>query len=322
MSQEKKQEYFTKLGQLLGTYQKIIIVEADNVGSLQMQRIRQAMRGKGVLLMGKNTMVRKVIRAKVADNASLDKLERQVKGNVGFIFCSTDFNAIRVIINENKKGAPAKAGAISPTNVVVPAGNTGLEPSQTSFFQALNIPTKINKGTVEIMNDINLITKGQKVGSSEAALLAKLNITPFSYGLQIRSIYDHGSIYGPDILDITEDDMAASFQLAVGRICQLGLQIGYPTIASLPHSVLNAFKNLLAISVATDFTFKQSEDIKKYLANPSAFAAPAAAAAGKKDKKKEDKKEEKKEDKKKEEKKEEEKKEEEEEGDMGFGLFD
>jgi len=53
--------------------------------------------------------------------------------------------------------APAKAGIIAPNDVLVPKGNTGMEPTQTSFLQALNIPSKINKGQVEILSDVNLI---------------------------------------------------------------------------------------------------------------------------------------------------------------------
>ena len=46
--------------------------------------------------------------------------------------------------------APARAGAIAPCDVKIPAQNTGLGPEKTSFFQALSIPTKIAKGTIEI----------------------------------------------------------------------------------------------------------------------------------------------------------------------------
>ncbi len=55
-------------------------------------------------------------------------------------------------------------------------------------MQALNIPTKINKGCVEIVNDVHLIKQSEKVGASEATLLAKLGIKPFSYGLVIQKV--------------------------------------------------------------------------------------------------------------------------------------
>jgi len=173
---ERKQAYFNKLGKLIEEYPKILIVGADNVGSNQMAKIRKAMRGKGTLLMGKNTMVRKAIRGYAESNPKLQALLPLVRGNVGLVFAKEDLSGIKKIISENKVSAPAKVGAIAPCDVVVPAGPTGMEPTQTSFLQALNIASKISKGQVDIVADVKIIVTGQKVGSSEATLLQKLNI--------------------------------------------------------------------------------------------------------------------------------------------------
>merc|ERR1719264_1724963 len=121
----------------------------------------------------------------------------------------------------NRVKAPAKAGALAPLDVKVPAQNTGLGPEKTSFFQALNIPTKITKGTIEITNNVNLITAGDKVGMSEATLLNMLGISPFTYGLVIRHVYDSGTIFDPAILDITDDDLRARFMGGVRNIAAI-----------------------------------------------------------------------------------------------------
>jgi large subunit ribosomal protein LP0 len=313
---EKKQQYFARLIKLLEDYPCILIVGADNVGSNHMQQIRKALRAKGaVLLMGKNTMIRKAIRGHTANNPNLEQLLPLVRGNVGFVFCKTDLSEIKKILATNRVEAPARSGSISPCKVVVPAMNTGLEPTQTSFFQALNIPTKIARGQIEIIQDITLLVEGQKVGASEANLLTKLNIKPFSYGLGLSQVYDNGSLYNHTVLDKTDDDLIAQFHAGVKNIAALGLQIGYPTIASLPHSIARGYKNVLAVSLATEYTFDKAQKLKDYLANPSAFAAvaPAKSAPPAKGKDAAPAKEEKK-------KVEEEKKESDE--DMGFGLFD
>jgi len=307
----KKQAYFGKLVKLVEEYNKIFIVGVDNVGSNHMQKIRQALRGKAIVLMGKNTMIRKALRGYIATNPALEAVIPLVRGNVGFVFVKEDLGTVKKVLLENKVAAPAKAGSIAPCDVIVPAGNTGLEPTMTSFFQALNIQTKISKGQIEITSDVPLIKEGQKVGASEANLLQKLDIKPFKYGLSIKTVYDNGTVYDAKVLDLSDEDIVARFQIGVKNIAALGLQIGYPTIASVPHSLIRGYKNLLAIAVSTDYTFKQAESIKKYLENPSAFAAaaPAATSAAPAKGAKEEK------------PKEEEKKEEEDE-DMGFGLFD
>jgi len=276
-----KSNYFTKLATLLDEYPKCFLVGADNVGSKQMQEIRIALRGKAVVLMGKNTMMRKAIRGHLEKNPDLERLLPHIKQNVGFVFTNAELIEVRDLLLANKVKAPAKAGALAPLDVIVPAQNTGMGPEKTSFFQALNIPTKITKGTIEIIQDVHLITAGERVGMSEATLLNMLKVSPFSYGLGLQKVYDSGSVFDPEILDITDDDLKNRFMAGVANVAAVCLTIGYPTMASVPHSIVNGMKNLLAVAAMTDITFKEAEKIKAYLADPSAFAsaAPVAAAA-------------------------------------------
>lgn len=304
-----KANYFLKIIRLLDEYPKCFLVSCDNVGSSQMQEIRAALRKDGtILLFGKNTMMRKAIRGHLENNPALERLLPHLKGNIGFVFTRGDLAETRDKVLSYRVAAPAKAGALAPLNVTVPKQNTGLGPEKTSFFQALNIQTKITKGTVEIMNDVQLVVAGEKVGASEATLLNMLKISPFSYGLVIEQVYESGTVFSPQILDITDDDLRNRFLEGVANVAAVSLAIGYPTIASAPHSIINGFKNLLAVSVMTDYTFKEAEMTKEYLADPSKFAsavAPTAAAtdAPKVEAKKEE-------------------SEEESDDDMGFGLFD
>uniref|UniRef100_A0A8C2RJZ1 60S acidic ribosomal protein P0 n=1 Tax=Capra hircus TaxID=9925 RepID=A0A8C2RJZ1_CAPHI len=260
-----KSNYFLKIIQLLDDYPKCFIVGADNVGSKQMQQIRMSLRGKAVVLMGKNTMMRKAIRGHLENNPALEKLLPHIRGNVGFVFTKEDLTEIRDMLLANKVPAAARAGAIAPCEVTVPAQNTGLGPEKTSFFQALGITTKISRGTIEILSDVQLIKTGDKVGASEATLLNMLNISPFSFGLVIQQVFDNGSIYNP-----------VGVRNGVRNVASVCLQIGYPTVASVPHSIINGYKRVLALSVETDYTFPL---VKAFLADPSAFVAAAPAAA-------------------------------------------
>jgi large subunit ribosomal protein LP0 len=277
-SRSKKAEYFGRLKALLEEYPSIFIVNVDNVGSNQMHQIRHSLRGRAIILMGKNTMVRRALKTLINDNPQHDKLLPHVKGNIGFVFTKGDLKETRDVILSNRVRAPAKAGAVAPVDVVVPGGNTGMEPGKTSFFQALGVPTKIARGTIEIINDVHLVKAGGKVGASEATLLNMLNISPFTYGLTVLQIYDNGTTFPPSVLDIEESTLIDNFLSSVKTIAAISLQIGYPTVASAPHSLINGYKNLLAVSIATDYTFPASEKIKAYLADPSAFAAAAPVA--------------------------------------------
>ncbi|ETE58939.1 60S acidic ribosomal protein P0 [Ophiophagus hannah] len=288
-----KSNYFLKIIQLLDDYPKCFIVGADNVGSKQMQQIRMSLRGKAVVLMGKNTMMRKAIRGHLENNPALEKLllggmmtnERcvfrllpHIRGNVGFVFTKEDLTEIRDMLLANKVPAAARAGAIAPCDV---------------------------------LSDVQLIKTGDKVGASEATLLNMLNISPFSFGLIIQQVFDNGSIYNPEVLDITEETLHKRFLEGVRNVASVCLQIGYPTVASLPHSIINGYKPQDRHRHLCLNSFPLAEKVKAFLADPSAFAAaapavteaaaPAAAAPAKEEAKEES---------------------EESDEDMGFGLFD
>jgi len=230
---------------------------------------------------------------------------------LGSVFTNSDLSEVRDKLVENKVRAPARPGAIAPGDVIIPAQNTGLGPEKTSFFQALAIATKISKGTIEIINDVHILREGERVGASEATLLNMLNISPFNYGLQIQMVYDSGSLFEPKILDIKPEDIRAKFLAGVRNVAAVSIQIGYPTVASVPHSLINGFKNCLAVAAVTDITFKEAETVKEFIKDPSKFAAAAPVAAAASPAKESAKKEVA--------KKEES---EEEDDDMGFGLFD
>lgn len=276
---ERKTNYRTKLETLLDQYQSILIVGADNVGSNQMQKIRIALRGKAVLLMGKNTMVRNVLRERMVANPKLEKLLPAVYGNIGFVFTNDDLNDIRKIVLCNQVPAAARVGVIAPVDCWIPAGPTGMDPGQTSFFQALNIGTKIVKGSIEIVSDVHLIPKGSKVTPSHVSLLSKLEIKPFFYSMAVLKVFEGGSVYDAAILDVSADELLGRFFRGVSLLTALSLRIGIPNIATIPHSIARAFQNLLAIALATEITFKEAKPFKDYLADPSAFASVAAAPA-------------------------------------------
>lgn len=303
---EWKANYFQKLEDAIRNNSKFLLVNADNVTSKQFAQIRQNTRGRAQIVMGKNTMMKKVIAGLLSEFPEYEAVQNKLVENVGFVFTNEDLKTIRDVVLENKIAAPARAGAIAPVSVTVPAQNTGLGPEKTSFFQALSIQTKIARGTIEIVSDVPLLKEGDKVGMSEATLLNMLKIFPFSYGLRAVACFEEGTLFDPEVLDITEDDIRAKFMAGVNRVAAASLQIGYPTVVSAPHSIANGLKKLLAVAAATDITFPAAEKMKAYLADPSAFAVAAAPAAAAAEEKKEEAKAE---------------SEDESDSDMGFDLF-
>jgi large subunit ribosomal protein LP0 len=303
----RKNKYIQKLEENLTNYTSLLIINIDFVGSSQMQKLRISLRGRASVLMGKNTIMRKIVRQHADKDPKLEALLPLIKGNIGFVFCNEDLAGIRKEVIAERIPAAAKTGVLAPIDVVIPSGPTILDPGQTSFFQALNIGTKITKGSIEILTNVTLCHKDTKVTSSAVALLNKLNIKPFEYGIVVSHVYDNGALYEAEVLDMTPQMLTDRFFIGVNHIAAIGLEIGYPTLASLPHSFCNAFKKLVAIALETDYMFEEAKIFKEMLDNPDAFksAAPAAAAGAAAAAPEPEPEEE-----------------EEEEADMGFSLFD
>merc|ERR1712062_455212 len=90
-----------------------------------------------------------------------------------------------------------------------------------------------------------------------------------------------GEVYPADVLDISPSDVAAAFGAGIREVAALCLALNYPTAASVPHSIMDAYKNMLAVGLALkDYSWENLAKVKEILADPSAFAAAAAPAAG------------------------------------------
>lgn len=133
----KKDLYHAKLCKFLEDFEKAFIVHADNVGSKQFMDVRRGLYPDSVILMGKNTMMKRSIRlyCEQSGNEYWATVIPELVGNVGIVFTRKELNDLKDEIAKYKVGAPARVGAIAPKDVVVPAGSTGMDPSQTSFFQ-------------------------------------------------------------------------------------------------------------------------------------------------------------------------------------------
>eukprot|EP01083_Nonionella_stella_P094256 264376_1 len=280
---QRKLDYGAKLKGLLAEYDTCLIVTITNVGSKQIAEMRKDLRGRARFLFGKNTLIRKVIRdyVKETGNKDLMALMEAVTGNCGFVFTKESCPALRKELMARKKQCAAKAGTIAPVDVFVPPGPTGMEPTQTAFFQAMNIPTRINRGQIDIEEEVHIIEQGTKVGASEASLLVKLGIKPFYYGVEVEKIYEQGEVIEASVLDIEMDQIAASFYSGLRQISALCFSLNYPTIANVPHSLLRAYKEALSLGLELQtYSWENLETVKMILADPSAFAAAAAATGG------------------------------------------
>jgi len=177
----KKENYWHRLQKAVYDYKNVLFIDADNVSSLQVLKIRARLREiNAVMIMGKNTLMKASLVAantepKPSDedyderkdswayNANIDKIVNQLKGNVNLILSNGDLGEVKAVLDEEVRQTPAKAGMIAPDNVTIKPGATGLDPKQTAFFQTLQIQTKIVKAQIDIVTEKQVITQGEKI---------------------------------------------------------------------------------------------------------------------------------------------------------------
>jgi len=298
---DKKKKIIKRVYEDFTKFKQCLLVKLEHVSSNQVQQARLALRKekKGVMVVGKNTVIKKAISLRMkapetsdedyewrkshyTDVNSIDKLALLLKGKVALIFSDTPVFELKPLIENNKKPAAAKVGMTAPIDVSIPPGPTGLDPSQISFFHALNMSTKIQKGQIEISKEFKVCTAGKKVGNSEAVLLAKLNIKPFAYGMEILYVFDEGTVLTPEIFNMDPNTITAKFRAVANNMAALSLAIGQPNALSVPHMIVNSFKNVASIALESGLTFKQLSNLS---------SAPSGGSGKAEAPKKEDKKE-------------------------------
>ena len=196
------------------------------------------------------------------------------------IFTNEDLGKITEVTSKFIIEKEAKTGAISPIEVIIPAGSTGMDSSQIEYFQALKIPTKVIKNQLEIVSATKILVVGQKITLSEINLMKRFNIRPYKHNVQVRSIYMNAKLYDNSILKITNDYMKAVAERCIKNVAAFSLGAGVTTKASAPHAIMSCFKNILGLSLGSGVSIPQTALLS------SAAAAPEEAAPAKKAEKK------------------------------------
>eukprot|EP00493_Phyllostaurus_siculus_P021228 UN21554 len=247
---ERKQKYAERLNAFLDDHSKFVTIIVDNIGSNTLNLKRANFRKLGItMLKGKNTLTRKILalRAeKLEKSGNAEAAERVRKllplasGNMAFLFLPKDTNIARLCddIACEKTIAPAKAGAIAPTDVSVQPGATQLQPGLTPQLSAMGFSTRINRGQIDITTRRDLIKAGDKVSKTAAEVLKLLNIKPFKYGIKVEMVCDEDMMFPSKFYGETRD----AIRNAYANILSFGLvlpEMSWPHLDYVRHQIAN-----------------------------------------------------------------------------------
>jgi len=275
-----KREIFDDLTELLKKYSVVAVADLQKVRSSQIQEIRKKLRGKADLVVTKNTILRKASEKMSSEKKNIDKFSEQLTGSKVLIFTQMNPFELILFLNKNKVRVPAKGGDVASSDIMIPAGNTGMQPGPViSEFNEAKVQTRIEGGSIFIAKDTVVAEKGDIISTKTASLLSKLGMKPMEAGLSLSYAYDNGSVLGPTDLAFDLDQMKADFSSAARLAFNVAVKASIMLPETAPAIIGKAYRQAVSVSVESGFLTKETAGriIQKAYANMNALSAAISA---------------------------------------------
>ena len=275
-----KKEIYEDVTELLKKYSVVAVADLQKVRSSQIQEIRKKLRGKADLIVAKNTILRKASEKMAAEKKGIDKFADSLTGSKVLIFTQMNPFELIIFLNKNKVRVPAKGGDIATSDIMIPGGNTGLQPGPViSEFNEAKVQTRIEGGSIFVAKDTVVVEKGEVIPVKTASLLSKLGMKPMEAGLSLSYAYDNGSVLGPNDLVFDLDQMKSDFSSAARLALGVAVEAGIMVPETAPMIISKAYRQAVEVSVESGFFTKQTANliIQRAYANMSALSSAIEA---------------------------------------------
>ncbi|MBS7288715.1 MAG: 50S ribosomal protein L10, partial [Candidatus Freyarchaeota archaeon] len=212
---EHKVRKVEEIRRLMESYNVIGVAKIEGIGAKQLQELRSKLRGQALIKVEKNTLVKKAIEKLAANKKEINQLEKHINGPIALIFTNMNPVKLNLILEKSKTRAPVKPETITPIDIVVPAGNTGLPPGPViSELGSVGLPTRVESGTIWIAKDTLVAKAGEVVSKPLADVLRRLGIEPLEVGLSLLAAYDSGIVLSEENLKVNIQGVFEEFKRA------------------------------------------------------------------------------------------------------------
>lgn len=275
-----KKEIFSDLQDLLKRYSVVAVADLQKVRSSQIQEIRKKLRGRAELIVAKNTILRKAAEKLTDERSNLDKFAESVTGSKVLIFTQMNPYELILFLNKNKVRVPAKGGDVATSDIMIPAGNTGLQPGPViSEFNEAKVQTRIEGGSIFIARDTVVARKGEAISTKTASLISKLGMKPMEAGLTLSHAYDNGLVLGADNLTFDLEEMRTQFSTAARLAFGLAVEATIMLPETAPVIISKAYRQAVALSVEAGYFTKETAPmiLRKAYTNMNALSSAIKA---------------------------------------------
>jgi large subunit ribosomal protein L10 len=252
INKEKKRQ-LDVVKKLIKDHKIVAVVDFENLPARPLQVMREKLRGKVKIFMTKKRLIRIALKEMGKEKTSLGNLDENMRGMAAILVTEENPFSLYKTIKKSKSAAPAKGGQIAPKDIEVKAGPTGFAPGPIiGELGGLKIKAGIDGGKVVIKADSVVCKEGDEISSALAAVLTRLNIMPMEIGLDVRAVWEDGTIYTRSVLDIDEDKFLADLALAGQHAINLSIEIGVPTKDTVTIMIEKAARDGLGLATAQD----------------------------------------------------------------------
>ena len=270
-------------------YSVIGIARLEGISASVLQRIRKSLGNEAEIKIARNTLKKIALTQSRRKNMKNFLSYVEDVGSCGLIFTDMNPFTLQRVLQANRIPSPARAGMVSPKDVIVPAQTTDLDPGPViGELNSAGIRTRIEKGKIRITEDSLVIKAGETVTASKAAILLRLGILPFKAGLEIEAVWEQGDIIEGHALVVDTEATTMALRDASSHAISLALEIGYVTKETVPHLLSKAYMSALSLAIESNYltaetiglTLSKGILVASNLATKVAEVNPDAAPSG------------------------------------------
>jgi large subunit ribosomal protein L10 len=222
-----KQEEVDAIVDFIRSYASVGVVGVGGIPSRQLQDMRRGLHGQAEVRVSRNTLVE---RALDEVGEGYEQLTDLVSGQVALIGTNDNPFGLYKELEASKTPAPINAGEVAPNDIVIPEGDTGIDPGPfVGELQTVGAAARIMDGSIKVTEDSTVLEAGEEVSADLANVLSELGIEPKEVGLDLRGVYSEGVLFDPEELAIDVEEYRADVEAGAAAARNLSINAVYPT---------------------------------------------------------------------------------------------
>jgi len=270
-----KQSLYQQMMELPKSYNVIALSKVNKVRATQLMMIRKKFHKDIVIKVIKNRVTQKAFE-KIADVKGIQELSSQLEGQCALMFTNISPFKLNLIFEQNKVFLAAKGGDITKTEIMIPAGDTGITPGPVlSEFKEANVPTKIDQGTIWVSKDTVVARPDDVISTKLASLLSKMNIKPIEAGIVVNYALADKLIFTEKDLRIDLNELKNDLSRSYNESIALAVESSYFTKESIGYLLSKASRNAQTLALESNILTSETSGL---IISKSAMQANSLAA--------------------------------------------